>query len=261
MTSSPEGTKPPGTNLWTQHVGLHWPNSLAFFERRYEILRSLDERGLLRFFRHGDQRIDVRLGDTDHLLSFGAASMTLSALKPKADLERLATAGGIVIEAIAPSHLSNLTASLQWIGPSHRSDYDQARSGAAETVLGKPARGRYLDFAAVIDGSIPQSNTTYHLEAGVAHAAEIAVRLNRAFVLVRGAGQGGNIDAPPSLWPAESLPSFALFCNSTWELAKDLSVPGWDDAASHFESVRKAAPQIVDSIFSTLDTKSIRETE
>jgi hypothetical protein len=261
MTSRPAGTQPTSTTLWTQHIALSWPNSLAFYERRYDILRSFEERGLLRFFRHAEQRIDVRLGDTDHLLSFGAASMTLSALKPNADLERLSSAGRIVVEAIAPSRLSNLTASMQWVGPSYGRNYDQARAAAAENTLGEPADGRYVDFAAVVDGQTTQSNATYHLEAGVAHAAEVARRLNTAFVRIRGPGQGGNIDAPPSLWPAESLPPFALFCNSTWNLPNDLSVSGWDDADGHFESVRKAAAQIVDSIFKALDNDSKRESK
>jgi hypothetical protein len=223
-------------------------------------LRSFDEQGLLRFFRHGEQRMDVRLGDADHLVSFGPTSMTLSALKPQADLERLATAGRMVIEAIAPSRLSGLLASLQWIGPSHSSDYDHARAGATERALGEPAIGRYLDFAAVVDGDVRQPNATYHLEAGVAHASEIARRLNEAFVRIRGVGEGGNVDAPPSLWAADSMPPFALFCNSTWESAKDMPVSSWDEAASYFQSVRKAAFQIVDSIFSAVDTKSTPET-
>jgi hypothetical protein len=256
MSSDPDGaTQPLGTTLWTQHLGVRWPNSLAFFEHRYEILRSFDEQGLLRFFRHAENRVDVRLGDADHLLSFGASGMMLSALKPKADLDRLAAAGRVVVEALAPRRLSGLTASMQWIGASHDGDYDQARSRACEHALGEPGSGRYLDYAAVVDGDALQSGATYHLEAGVADAADIAHRLNRAFVSVRGAGQGGNIDAPPTLWPADSMPPFGLFCNSTWQLSRAVCVPGWDDAESHFASIRKAAFQIVDSIFTALDNE------
>jgi hypothetical protein len=259
MVGDAASTKEPSPTLWTQHVEVHWQTALAFFEHRYRILRALDDAGLLRTFRHNEDRIDVRLGDPDHLLSFGATGMTLSALKPSADLGRLRTAADIVLESLAPSRLRNARASLQWIQPSGGQTYDHARSAAAEKALGVSSTGRYVDYAAIVDGHIEQPAADYHLEAGVAGAAEIPHRLNRAVVQLRGVGQGGNQDAPPSIWPIDTLPPFALFCDSTWHLGNDLPLPSWDGAAEAFEGVRQAALQTVDSIFRRLDTNKIQE--
>jgi hypothetical protein len=69
------------------------------------------------------------------------------------------------------------------------------------------------------------------------------------------------MDAPPSLWPVDSLPKFALFCDSTWGLDEDLPTPGWDGAAEIFDALREAALRIVDNIFKRLDSPASQETQ
>jgi hypothetical protein len=244
---------------WAQHFEVRWPPALAFFERRYEVLRKFDDAGLLRAFGIGEDRIEVRLGDPNHLLAFMPVGMSLSALKPNADLERMHRAADLVLDCLAPDRLANPRASFQWIAPSSGSAYDAARSAAASRALGEAAMGRYTDFAAVIDGRIDELGVTYHLEAGVAEAEEIPFRLARAAGHLRGPGRAARQDTPESLWPADSLPKFALFCTSEWTLDDPVQADGWAGAAATFDAVRNAAGTTVDAIFKHLDSDETPE--
>jgi hypothetical protein len=257
---SPEGGAARDQPLepWTQHFEVRWPSALTFFEHRYEILRGLEEADLLRAFRTSEERIDVRLGDPHHLLAFMATGMSLSALRPSADLGRLQTAADLVLDAVNPDRLGSPRALFQWIAPSSGETYNDARSEAVASALGTPATGRFTDFAALVDGRIDDPPATYHLDAGVAEAGELPFRLSRAAGQLRGASTGHQ-GVPPSLWSNESFPEFALFCDSRWTLDDAIRGSSWSAASATFDAARNAARATVDGIFKHLDSNGTQE--
>lgn len=238
---------------WTQHFEVRWSSALTFFEHRYEILRSLEDANLLRAFRTSEERIDVRLGDPHHLLAFMATGMSLSTLRPSADLERLREAADMVLATLRPDRLGSLRALFQWIAPSSGKTYDEARSRAVARALGEPATGMFTDFAGIVDGKIDEPPATYHLEVGVAEAGELPSRLSRAAGRLRGA-PNRHTDAPQTLWPIDSFPGFALFCDSGWTFNSPISGDSWGAAAATFDAARDAARSTTDGIFKHLDS-------
>jgi hypothetical protein len=216
--------------IWTQRVEITWRQNLAFFERRYSVLRELEDEGLLRRFQENDRsEISVRVGSAHQTLTFGDDGLVVAALKPESDLQVLRAAVQVVCDALDPRLSGYPELAFQSLTPLVGA-YDEVRKAAAEALLGGGAVGRVGDFAVVLDGDLDEPLDDYHLEFGIVEATEVPARLSRR---VGFSSSGNSFAPPPGLWQSDQLPAVALFCDSRI------------DASS-------LGPDIVDDLFATL---------
>ncbi len=228
---------------WTQRFRVAWRPTLAFFEERYRIMRQLEEAQLLRGFEVDERRVRLRLGDVQHQLAFANDRLETSALRPDADLARLKTGVKCVWDALAPSGVRRPTMQLQWLEPLELS-YDDARRHAADQLLSLPEEARHKDFAISLDGESADGAVRSHVEFGVVEAAEIGPRLAGG----RRAPDRG--DPPASIWPIETLPQVALFCDQTWIF--DRGMESVNDMTGIWDDAKKRGEQLMRSIHERL---------
>jgi hypothetical protein len=191
-------------DLWTQRLTVSYRRSLKFYERRLEILRSFEEQGDLFDFRVTDDRVSVRLGGPQHRLGFGATRIDAAVLDPRADSQRVKDAIVSAGDALAPERMVRPIMRFQWLSPLENISYDEARVAAAQAVFREDA---LTDFALIVDGKIEQPSLEFQAECGIVDDDEIPSRLSgqRSQVIP------GDDEAPPSLWPPESLPAVAAY--------------------------------------------------
>ncbi len=233
---------------WTQRFRVQWPTTLAFYERRYEILRGLETQGKLRSFRNEENSVSARLGDAAHLVSFGADYLRAAILRPDGDSERVLEATATILEGLAPSRFSNVEGVLQFLSPIDR-DYDTGRKESVSRILGlgtevaKIGDTELFDYALLIDGR--HSAGTYRIETGVVQATEeVPMRL------ARGAGRIGSRDpeTPPSIWPVDSLPAVAQFADVEW-FVEEAPEPTGDALTRAWTDARDAAGAVIEELF------------
>jgi hypothetical protein len=224
---------------------LTWRPAISYFEQRYAILRSLDDDGLLRSFRAGENQVSARLGDAAHLLILHPNGLEALVLVPEADEARVWAAVRLAFERIAPASPIRLEAQFQWLEPVDDLPYEQARHLAAERILGADAAIQGRDFALLTSGTIADVALEFTLEAGVVEAAEIPGRLARE------TGRVGNRrpEIPPSFWSVDKLPGVALFADSTWKREEPLDDSTMDGVSAAWEGMHDRAAREIDRIF------------
>lgn len=231
---------------WTQRVRIPWRPLVSFFERRWELLRAFEDQGLVRQFRVHAARIDIRLGDAHHLVIFGQDGLELSLLRPDADHGRMESASRAIWTALDPPQLTRPSMTFQWLMPVE-ADYDDARRDVAARLLGQPQGAGHADFAALVDGECESPESTYRLEVGVVQASESPMRLAREVGRVGVPAP----EAPPSLWPPDTLPDVALFCDSDWDI-HNVPDPSIEAVLEQWTTAKEAARQIVSGLFEQL---------
>ncbi|HEY5044679.1 MAG TPA: hypothetical protein VII53_02360 [Solirubrobacteraceae bacterium] len=237
--------------IWTQRASIPWRQNIGFYERRYEILRDLEQKGLLRRFQDRPHQLAMRLQAAHQLVTFGADGLFFAALKPDSDLDVVRAAVEVVWEALAPEPQGLPLFNFQWLTPCGR-PYDEARDVAAKAFVGSDHPARVTDFAVVLDGKFDEPFDDFHLAAGVVEAAETPGRL------ARGLSRGENErDVPPGIWSVEDLPAVAVFCQV--EVDRISLEPGdiVEDAFSALESARDSADALRTSILTPLRDKKL----
>ena len=229
---------------FTQRMNLAWRPALGFFERRYEVLRTLEDDGLLRSFQVRENRISVRLGDPLHVLVFGPESAEVMLLGPDGEFERLMSALETVLRTIRPAGSTRIVIGAQWL-ERLEIPYKDARHAAASRILGEDGDITDRDFALLTSGELSEPRVAFDLEIGVVEAAEIPQRLARQ------AGRIGKVapEVPPSLWPTESLPDVALFADSTWRPESPINEPTLDEIRSTWDATVMAATLTISNVF------------
>lgn len=193
---------------WTRRFAFSWPQSVAYFERRYGVLRRFEDEGLVRQFRVSEQRIGVYLGDANHELVYGLRSIEGSLFKPDGDWDRMSAALDIVLADLQPKRLLRPVLRFQWL-IALDAEYDEARRAGALEMLGDAGKG-LTDWSGLVDGELESPPSTFQAEFGILDAAEAPQRLSRQI----GRVQGERDTPPPTLWPTESLPPVAFFCET-----------------------------------------------
>jgi hypothetical protein len=237
--------------LWTQRISLSWRQNIGFFERRYEVLRILEQQGLLRRFRESNDRISVRLQGAHQLLVYGSDGLTLAALRPEADLTVLRAAMEVVCDALEPEPTGYPVFGFAWLIPCVTT-YEEARATAVDVFIGAGHPGRITDFALMLDGKFDEPFDDFQLELGIVETEEIPGRLAGSVE-----SKVRRVDAPPALWRPEDLPDVAVFCDvelDTYPLNRDGIVASM---FSRFELARDSAEELMSSIMSPLDGKTI----
>lgn len=242
--------------LWTQRFTARWRSELSYYERRLDIMRQLKDAGLLTTFRVSEERMSARLGDASHLVVFSHDMLTVSALQPFADLDRLRSACGIVIDMIQPSALRRIELSGQWLAPL-TDDYDVARARATRAVANLPDEVEPRDTAVLLDIDIQDPQSTVHAEFGVLQAREMPMRLAR----VIGRMPSPQQETPASLWTPESLPPVAAFCDATVRPDATAVEASLDAFVDLWDGLVLATGKLVESILSPLYSEQEPESE
>lgn len=215
---------------WTRRFAFSWPQNISFFEHRYEVLRELEDQGLLRQLRVAEDRIALRLGDANHELVFGVRSVEGSLLQPDGDWDRIVGALKLVLQALKPKHLLRPEIKFQWLVELD-GDYDKLRSEAAIHLFGA-AGASMTDWSVLVDGKIEDPEGEFQAEFGILNASEAPARLAR---LIGRAGRStrGDRDAPPpTQWQASKLPPVGWFYDVNCSMKQGPEPTA--DAISHF---------------------------
>jgi hypothetical protein len=230
---------------WTQQFALSWPVTLRFFERRFAIAKTLEERRMMRGLRVSESQISLLLGDPNHRLTYSADGLEVAVLQPGAEFERVIAAATLVIESLEPARIVRPTALFQWLAPL-AAEYDIARRRFAESVLPAQPGTVFKDMAVLVDGSVAEPEMTFQMEFGIVDRAEVPSRLGRSV---------GRVDTgerrPPTLWPLESLPEVAFFCDSTWDIDQPVGSSS-EQVIALWNSIREAASRVVGNLVDQL---------
>jgi hypothetical protein len=237
--------------LWTQRAAISWKQNIGFFEHRYDVLRDIEQKGLLRRFQDRPSQTAVRLQGPHQVVTFGAEGVFFGLFKPDADLGVVRAAVEAVCNALEPELTGFPVFNFKWLNPCEMS-YDKARDVVATALVGKHNPGHVTDFAVVLDGKFEAPFDDYHLEIGVVEAAETPHRL--ASGLSRGENER---DSPPGLWSVEQLPPVAVFCEV--ELDRSKLDPGdtVEDIFSAFGSARDLADGLMSSVLTPLKDRKL----
>jgi hypothetical protein len=227
-------------------VRFHWRPTLAFYERRYGLLRQLEDAKLVRDFRVRENAVSVRLGDPYHFITLRPDGVSFGMLGPTTDRARLETALEQVLEAMAPDRLSRPSFGLQWVEP-HDGDYDELRQAAVTNLFGD-GPSEYMDSALLVEGRTAEPDGSYGLEVGVVEAAELPLRLSRE----QGRIGTPESEGPPTLWTPDMLPDVALFCDSEWTLVEQIKEPSVGAAVELWDRATTCASAVVSAIYGRL---------
>ena len=228
---------------WTQRYRLRWRPTLAFYEKRYAVLRALEKDGLLRQFKSNEASVSARLTDASHVVTFGPNRLDISLLRPGTDdlLEQITAR---VLEALRPERLSRPSVGLQWLAPADQ-DYESARTNAATRLFPPENTVEFDDFAVLLDGH--HEIGSYRLEIGIVEAAELPVRLAREV----GRVGASDPETPRSLWPIDSFPDVAYFGDAEWDLDQTPD-PTSAGVIELWSRTRDATSNVVSSVFEEL---------
>lgn len=228
----------------TQSVMFEWRPELSFYEKRFEILRHLEEERSMWAFRTGENFAEARLIDQWHQLSIrqDRATMHLLSLAPYADETWKALS--YAVDTIEPRYPSAMAVSFQYLAPLDLT-FDVAVARGYRRVLARvEADGiRGADWAVLMDlelegwpGAIGQT------EFGIVEAVEVPRRLSRV------AGRTNLAEAatiPPNLWETEEFPPVALFADVTFRTPVESRLAGLADLRTFWESARDRAGNLV----------------
>jgi len=225
--------------LWTQRVRLTWPPSLTFFERRFEVLGQYEQMGLLQQFRVREQRVSARLGDAYHFISISPDELEAGLLQPSGEFHRVESALRIAFDLLVPRRVVRPRLSFQWLIPVAE-DYDTARLRAITSMIGDVPQLENKDPALFFTAS-SGPDAVVNTECGIVEAAEIPRRLARQ---VGQLTPFADAEAPSSLWPVDSVPNVAFFCDSIWHMVR-LDEPTADAVFECWDNTRAAAESVV----------------
>lgn len=196
---------------WTNGLRLAWVPTLSYFERRFEILRALERRGVLHAFRvDDDDSVAARLEEAHHELRIRSDGLGASEFGSDGRSTVLREAVAEVLNALEPRRFRALSAFYQHMAPIE-GDYDgRRRHFAAVCAAGVGASLGATDCAVLIDGS--REGADYQAEFGIVDRTELRMRLRGEQV-----GRLGGAHRFQGELPAD-LPEVAMYMESNWTL-------------------------------------------
>jgi hypothetical protein len=220
---------------WTPTLHLSWRPALTFYEKGVEILRCLDERGVLRAFRVGDDRVDARLLDANHELTVRHNGLTLDLFGVDADVD---SAWECVVAALQKLELDKATAmaKFQHMVPLGI-PFDEAVAVGSRRFLSLPSTVKVADWALLIN---PDPGSS--VEFGIVGAHEAIDRLTRRAGRMRMGQDASNA----SRWANTAFPDVALFADSFWDGPQ---VEGEQAVRAYWNSARDRAASFIDALY------------
>jgi hypothetical protein len=213
-------------------VGVHWSPELTFYERKIELLRYLEARGLLTAFRVSEGEISARLDSA--LVRVTPEHCDVLIVGPGADLTDARQALEYVVGVVGPSDVHMFFGEFQFVEPLTL-DYDLARQVALEALMPRPAIARtvrFTDFSLLVDGNDSGSPSEFQAELGVIERDEAMNRLQRT-VSRMGPPDEHRSRHLATVFRKEDFPSVAFF--SDWRVnapadSAENVVEWWDSA-------------------------------
>lgn len=209
---------------FTQSLTLRWIPELRFFERRYEILKTLQDRGDLWAFQAHERVVQARLFDLAHQLSIGQNSASLHLLTPDAELKRAWGTLELAVQTLEPRQPSGMAVTFQFVEPLE-TDFDAAVRQAHATTVKIPGTEsiRPDDWAVLLDLKLSEPEGGIgQTEFGIVRAREVATRLRREVGRV-------SMAQTPSIehdeWETNEFAPVSLFADVTFSAP---AVPGTD---------------------------------
>lgn len=192
-------------------VDLSWRPCLAFYEHGVEILRHLEDDGILRQFRVNKDDVDARLADGTYL-RVGVVGMDYIAPLGPLPADESARITGHVVRALKPDDVELVISLAHLEGLAWDLNYDEAcRQATAAWLPGLATDAAVHDSAPLVDGVSRRHGLRFQAEFGIVDAEQAPHRLSRML--------GNRIDAPTMPLreqAAREVPPLAVFVDSSW---------------------------------------------
>ncbi len=233
---------------WTQAVSIEWRPELRFYEERFALLRALENDGVLRAFRVGQDRVDARVGAAQHQVSIRQDGVSVSLSGAAADLDATWVLVRRAVVAIAPHRFGRVRVALQHLAGLDVS-FERAVELGHEKVLALPVVPglQHGDWALLMDGRGSDDESIMQAEFGIVRSEEVPARLART---------AGRMDASPMLVsqpPTDvSVPAVSLFSDSLWLRDMATEPDALDATLEFWESARSRAGTLIDSLLGQL---------
>ena len=138
----------------TQIIRLSWRPELRFYERRIAVLRELDDRGLLRAFRVGNNHVETQLTAGSNQLRFSQGGLNLL-LVGEVDSHAAAwDAMQLVVDQIQPKRYGEAQGEFQFVLPLDL-DFEQAIERGYSRLFTGLSGGSWWDWALLADLRLP----------------------------------------------------------------------------------------------------------
>ena len=197
---------------WTQQIELRWQPDLHFYERRTEILRSLEAEGLLTGFQWQDKRIGARLGQFEVVYVTDSA-LSASINGPRTSSQGVRAAISMALDALEPINVTLHGMTFQYLlpisGDGTLAQEQTARRLAPEILPEATPR----DWAILLDGRSTRLQSDFQVEFGVLRAEEMAGRLHGRLASFMPELQ------EPSPVDLSDLPDGGMYYRWEWQMA------------------------------------------
>ena len=193
---------------WTQVAFISWRPELRFFERRHEVLRALDDQGMLRAFQWASDSLSARLGPFE-LFEVRPSGAAITLGSPRVSHQASRDALEIALEMLKPRQVVFSRALVQTVLPI-ASDAGVTAVKTAQSLL--PALSGDVDaqdWAMIFDGSSTVLGL-FQVEFGVIRADELIDRVTRQ------AGRVQPWQPMQDVVDRTGIPDAAMFFAWTW---------------------------------------------
>lgn len=231
---------------WTRGLSLSWRPALRFYERRFEILRTLDDAGVLAAFKVEEDEIDARLTG-GHQLSVDSDGLRLDLFGQGADPDPTWEHVEMVSARIEPKQIRSTTTRFQHVIALDLSFAD-AIAACRERLFPMPALAdvSYQDFALLVDFA-GTDDMNAQAEFGVIRAHEVPARLSRRAGRM---GAPGPVAGPP--WEPKDFGEVSLFVDSRWRLGKAVDREDVHDLKAFWDLTCNRATEFADALYETI---------
>jgi hypothetical protein len=192
-------------------VDLRWRPCLAFYEHGVEVLRFLDNAGLLRQFKVEKDHVNARL-TTGTDLRVGVLGVTFTAPAGSLPVDAVRLIVNHIAQELQPADLEAKII-LAYLEPLRWDlTYEHACMAATAAWLpGVASAAAAYDSATLIDGRSQRYDIRFQAEFGIVDADQIPARLARAL--------GNRIGGPVMSMADQAgldVPPLAVFVDSSW---------------------------------------------
>lgn len=244
---------------WTQSVTLRWRPELRFYERRFEILRHLEEQGSMWSFRVSDDLAEARLIDQFQQLSVRQDRASMHLLSPDADAEVGWDALRFAIGKVQPRAPQGMASSFQYLAPLELPLAEAVARGNQGRILAPvDAHGvKTGDWAVLVDLTVDDPpGALGQTEFGVLADDEAPARLGR---VVGRSAYTDRASVSPGLWEDVEFPSVALFADVTFRLAINSPDTVFENLQKFCATCRRRAGTLVEALKAQLESVDVDE--
>lgn len=232
---------------WSTRISASWRTTLRFYERRYEILREIEDRIGIAAYRHEEDVVGARLPGSACEVELRPGGLSLRARNPVADVEQLMAAGTIMLKGMDHPRLTDCTARVQHVMPLDSEFAAAVEHSIANVFRGWVARAGMFDYSILYDGTLRGRH--YQAEFGVAAGEELAMRL------AGWVSRAGPPVTESEADPMEGPPPAALYVDSYWSHDPDPDETPIFDLDDYYSEVVLAANEVAEALMESVSPK------